>query len=816
MPDGGGGSEAYRHVEVTAVTSTLPAPVPRAELVTAPSSPVAPATPFTRAFSDLTRGDVAIAGGKGANLGEMTRAALPVPSGFVVTIDAYERFALASGLRARLEQPGRSVNTENPSALQKAADTLRQVVLRSEIPLDVRTAIADAYRRLAAEDPSPAVAVRSSATAEDTVQFSFAGMHESFLDVCGEAALIEKVRACWASAYSPRALYYRRKHGFPVEMGLAVVVQRMVSSVKSGVMFTADPATEDRSRIVIEAALGLGEVVVGGQVTPDRYVLDKDTLAVIDRRVARKEFLLESLPAAGGVRRVDLTNDPRATAVVLNDDELRVLGELARRTEAHYGAPQDLEFAIDERGSVTLVQTRPITTLHARDHGTATGPATAEATPVIRGLGASPGVAVGKVRVLTSTEESSSLQQGEILVTRMTSPDWVPLMRQAAAVVTDSGGMTSHAAIVSRELGIPCVVGTAEATLRLRSGMLVTVDGEAGTVAVGDHRPSAPPVPAGRQAPATVSAPPLVTATRLYVNLAQPERAEEIAARDVDGVGLLRAEFMLLEALDRTHPLEFVSQGRGDEFVERMSGKLEIIARAFHPRPVIYRATDFRSNEFRKLIGGEAHEPREENPMIGYRGCYRYVKEPALFRLELQALHQVRTKFPNLHLMIPFVRTGWEFRACKQLIDASPLGGDRSMQLWIMAEVPSIVSWLPEYAALGATGVSIGSNDLTQLMLGVDRDSEIVAPVFDERDRAVLDAIRAIIHESHRLKLTCSICGQAPSVYPEYAELLVREGIDSISVNPDAIDRTRRNIARAERVVMLDAARGVSAGGGGA
>jgi pyruvate,water dikinase len=798
------------------MTSTLPVPAAgagRAEPLSAPVSPAPSPAPFTRAFSELARTDVRIAGGKGSNLGEMTRAGLPVPAGFVVTVDAYERFASASALRARFEPMARAVNIDNPSGLQKTADALRQAVLQGEVPADVRSAIAESYRRLAADDQSLAVAVRSSATAEDTAEFSFAGMHESFLGVRGEAALVEKVRACWASAYSARAIYYRRKHGFPVEMGLAVVVQRMVESVKSGVMFTADPATQDRSRIVIEAAPGFGEVVVGGQVTPDRYVLDAGTLAVIDRHVARKEFLLESIPGTGGVRRVDLANDPRATAAVLTDAELGALGLLARRSEAHYGAPQDLEFAIDERGSVALVQSRPITTLHPRAPA-GTAAAQADAAPVLQGLGASPGIAVGRVRVLTSVEESSLLQQGEILVTHMTSPDWVPLMRNAAAVVTDAGGMTSHAAIVSRELGIPCVVGTAGATLRLRSGTLVTVDGEAGTVTAGDHRANAQSVRAEREASAPAGSPHLVTATSLYVNLAQPERAEEIAARDVDGVGLLRAEFMLLEALDRTHPLEFVAQGRGDEFVARMAGKLEIIARAFHPRPVIYRATDFRSNEFRKLIGGEAHEPREENPMIGYRGCYRYVKEPALFRLELRALHQVRAKFPNLHLMIPFVRTGWEFRACKQLIDESPLGGDRGLQRWIMAEVPSVVSWLPEYAALGATGVSIGSNDLTQLMLGVDRDSEIVAPVFDERDRAVLDAIRAIIAESHRLKLTCSICGQAPSVYPEYAELLVRAGIDSISVNPDAIDRTRRNIARAERVVMLDAARGASAGGG--
>ena len=338
--------------------------------------------------------------------------------------------------------------------------------------------------------------------------------------------------------------------------------------------------------------------------------------------------------------------------------------------------------------------------------------------------------------------------------------------------------------------------------------MCVTVNGNTGTVREGDHRAAQQSANAQSGVERTVNnATNVVTATRLYVNLAEPDRAMEVASQNVDGIGLLRAEFMLVDALDRTHPMVFVAQAREEEFVDRMAAKLEVIARAFSPRPVIYRAMDFRSNEFRQLEGGETHEPREENPMIGYRGCFRYAHDPVLFGLELRALHRVRQQFPNLHLMIPFVRTGWEFHACKRIIDASPLAGDRTMELWVMAEVPSIVSWLSEYAALGVTGVSIGSNDLTQLVLGVDRDSELVASVYDERDRAVLDTIRAIIRESHRLGLTCSICGQAPSVYPEYAELLVRAGVDSISVTADVLDRTRRNVAAAEQRVLLDAAR---------
>jgi pyruvate,water dikinase len=400
------------------------------------------------------------------------------------------------------------------------------------------------------------------------------------------------------------------------------------------------------------------------------------------------------------------------------------------------------------------------------------------------------------------------LETGEVLVAPMTSPDWVPLMRRACAVVTDAGGMTSHAAIVSRELGIPCVVGTRNATNALTTGMMVTVDAAAGIVVAGVTpalATSAESAMSPVSSPTGVSIP--VTATRVYVNLGEPELAERIASMAVDGVGLLRAEFMLMSALDRTHPRVFIEEGRSKELVSRMTDAMRQFAAAFHPRPVVYRATDFKTNEFRGLRGGDTYEPREENPMIGYRGCFRYTKEPDLFALELEAIRNVRTQFPNLQLMIPFVRTASEMRRCKELIDESTLTSDPHFRLWIMAEVPSVIYWLEEYAKLGVHGVSIGSNDLTQLMLGVDRDSETCAELFDERDGAVLDAVQRIIAECHRLGMTSSICGQAPSVHPEYAEFLVRCGIDSISVNPDAIDATRRNVAAAEQRVILEEAR---------
>ena len=780
-------------------------------LTTAPSPAVTRAsTTLVLDLADVGRAMLARVGGKGANLGEMLHAGLPVPPGFVLTVDAYELVRESAGIGARIDALLRGVPIDDPAALQRIAAQLRETFARVPIPEELISDVESAYRRLASGDGDALVAVRSSATAEDTTDFSFAGMFESVLGVRGRDTLLDAIRRCWASTFGARVLYYRLSRGMPAEMPVAVVVQRMIVSEKSGVMFTADPATGATEQIVIEAAWGVGEVVVGGQVTPDHYVVNKRTGAIVERHVAEKEFLLEVLPT-GGTRHVELAGDARANAGVLTDSELTTLAKLALASETHYAAPQDMEFAV-AGDQIFLTQTRPITTLPkpagAIPATTVAGSTAPAQEPLLRGLAASPGVATGRVRVLTSTAESATLLPGEVLVAKMTSPDWVPIMRRAAAIVTDAGGMTSHAAIVSRELGVPCVVGTRTATRTLHDGTLVTVNGRDGTVMAG-----AVPSSDGSARPVTTLsvASPTITATHIYVNLGEPARAEEIARRDVDGVGLLRAEFMMLDALGGVHPREMVARGKTEEFVHRMADGLRTFAAAFAPRPVIYRAMDFRSNEFRALDGGAQHEPTEANPMIGYRGCFRYTREPDLFALELRALAEVRQEHPNLHLMLPFVRTGWEMRECRKLIDASPLDGARGLELWIMAEVPSVVSWLDEYVRLGVTGVSIGSNDLTQLMLGVDRDSELLAPYYDERDRAVLDAIRAIIERAHSLGITASICGQAPSVHPEYAAQLVRWGIDSISVNPDAIERTRRNVAAAEQKLLLDAARQRSA-----
>ncbi len=754
-----------------------------------------------RGFESLSRADVAYAGGKGANLGELTAAGFPVPPGFVIGAPAYAAFCEQGGLRDRIEARLAGVDVEDTAALERAATEVRAMVEEEPVPEWLSAAIREAYGRLAADDPQAAVAVRSSATAEDTESASFAGMNETVLNVRGADAVLAAVRRCWSSLFGGRTVYYRAKRGFgQADMDIAVVVQRQVEATRAGVMFTIDPASGAADRLVIEGAFGLGESVVSGSVSPDRYVVGKDRLAIERREVRRKELTIEAL-AGGGTATREL-GEREGEQPVLDDEEVGRIAELGLRIEAHYGAPQDTEWAIDRSGAVWMLQSRPVT---AAGGESLAEPRAERGAELVRGLGAAPGAASGPARIVVSLDGSGELAVGEVLVAHMTAPDWVPLMRRAAAIVTDSGGMTCHAAIVSRELGIPCVVGTAEATRVLRDGEVVTVDATRGVVTEGAT--AMPDHPSAAAPGAGLAAGP-VTGTKLLVNLSEPSQLERVAGLDVDGVGLLRAELMVVEALDGVHPRALLERGEGGRFVERMAASLTEFAAAFAPRPITYRTIDFRTNEFRGLQGGERFEPQESNPMIGYRGALRYMREPDLLRLELEAIARVwDAGHDNFHVMLPFVRTPREVVACRREMEAAGLLSRPGFELWIMAEVPSVLFHLGRYAELGVAGISIGSNDLTQLVLGADRDSELVAEVFDERDPAVTEYIAELLRRARKLGLQTSICGQAPSVHPEYADLLVRAGIDAISVNVDAVDSARRLVAAAERRLLLSKAR---------
>lgn len=767
-------------------------------------------------FSRVGRGDIALVGGKGANLGEMVQAGLPVPPGFVVTAAAYERFIRVTKLKPKIMKLLHKLDPEKSKELHAKALAIQQLILNAKMPADLVKAIDIGYQKLSAKG-DVAVAVRSSATAEDLPDASFAGQQDTYLNIIGSDAVCRSVQHAWASLWGARAIYYRSVQGYDhFKVQIAVPVQVMVNSVKAGVMFTVNPKTSDDKALIIEGAYGLGEAVVSGSVTPDHYVVQKSPLKILERTIERQTWQIVRIGkgARSGTRHQTIpARDQKRQK--LTDEEILGFAKLGLQVEAHYNFPQDIEWGVDEAGKLWLLQTRPITTLVDKETAAAAEPTAADAkamaaaTVLVKGLGATVGAASGPVRIIHKPSQIDLVKEGEVLVTEMTNPSFVPAMRRAAAIVTDTGGMTSHAAIVSRELGIPCVVGTGTATHALKSGVIVTVDGRSGVIYKGkvlteNSAPTTPVAATGDQ----MGVP--VTATKIYMNLAEPERAKELAALPVDGVGLLRAEFMI--AGIGTHPRYLLSEKKEHIFINKLAEGIRTIASAFSPRPVVYRATDFKTNEYRALVGGAKVEPKEENPMIGYRGAMRYIREPDLFALELQVLKQVRESYDlkNVHLMIPFVRTVDELKEVRAMVEKSGLLRDHDFKLWMMVEVPSNIIQLEEFLDVGVDGVSIGSNDLTQLILGIDRDNAKLAETFDERHPAVMAAMEHVVAVCRRRHVTVSICGQAPSVYPEVTEALVRAGTTSLSINPDMAISTRRLVASIERRIVLDGlARGV-------
>ncbi|HLC30034.1 MAG TPA: phosphoenolpyruvate synthase [Dehalococcoidia bacterium] len=750
-------------------------------------------------FNEIGKDDIPLVGGKGANLGEITRVGVPVPPGFVITADTYFDFIEHAQLTDPIRRMLESLNVDDNEKLQAASARIKKLVLGAEMSEDVSSAIVAAYEKLG----SPLVAVMSSATAEDLPEASFAGQQSTYLNITGAKDLLLAVKNCWASLFEPRAIFYRvHQHYDHFSVRIAVPVQKMIQSQTSGVMFTVEPVSSDDTKIVVEAIWGLGEAIVSGAVTPDLYLLDKATLAILERKIAAQEWKLvrnpESKDALEANARVFIRKDDRARQKV-NDAEIRAIAEVGKRIEQHYGTPQDIEWARDEDG-LYILQTRPVTTMVATEGAGAGTGGEMTGKLLISGSPASPGVRSGPVKAIFDVNQIDEVKDGDILVTVSTNPDFVPAMKRAVAIVTDKGGRTSHASIVSRELGIPCIVGTENGTKVLKSGQIVTVDGTLGKVWEGALTFN--PVKPAKKAPSTR----IKTATRLYVNLAEPELAGLVAQRDVDGVGLLRAEFIIAHI--GVHPRYALSQGRGEEFVERLATDIEKFAAAFNPRPVVYRTSDFKTNEYRNLEGGQLYEGEEENPMLGYRGASRYINEPEVFKMEADAIKRVRRRYKNLWVMIPFVRTVKELVETKKLLSAFGLRRSKNFQLWMMVEIPANVFLLDEFLDVGIDGISIGSNDLTQLVLGVDRDNPKLAEVFDERNPAVLRALEHVVTTCRRRKVTCSICGQGPSVYPELTRKLVEWGTTSVSVTPDMIDETRLIIADCEQKIAREAANG--------
>jgi len=789
-------------------------------------------TAFVLPFSELEIEDVPLVGGKNASLGEMYRElgkkGVLVPNGFAVTAYAYRYFIEKAGIKDGIKEILSGLNVHSTRDLMKRGKAVRQLILRSEIPKEIVVEIKKSYRMLSKDykERHTDVAVRSSATAEDLPDASFAGQQETYLNIRGDEALIESCKKCFASLFTDRAISYREDKGFDhFSIALSIGVQKMVRSdlASSGVMFSIDTESGFRDAAYITSIYGLGENIVQGVVNPDEFYVFEPTLMkgykpIISRKVGDKRLRMvyDMRRGKGPVKNVNVSEEDRRRFSI-NDEEVLQLARWSVIIEEHYKKPMDMEWAKDgKNGKLFIVQARPETVQSQKDVNKIEEYVMKEKGRVlVEGKSVGSRIGSGKVNVIKHVRGIHSFKKGEVLVTEMTDPDWEPIMKIASAIVTEKGGRTCHAAIISRELGIPAIVGTNDATRRLKSGRDVTVscaDGEVGRVYEGALKYEI-------QKHDVKNLP--KTKTKIMMNIGTPEQAFEQSFIPNDGVGLAREEFIINSAI-KVHPkalidfeklkdkklkmqIEDITRGYKDKkkfFVDKLAEGVGMIAASFYPKDVIVRMSDFKSNEYKNLIGGYLYEPEEDNPMIGWRGASRYYREEYkdAFELECRALKKVREEFglTNLKIMIPFCRTIDEGKKVLKIMSEQGLKrGVRGLQVYVMCEIPSNVILADEFSKI-FDGFSIGSNDLTQLTLGLDRDSEIVSSVYDERNKAVKDLISMVIAKAKKNKKKIGICGQAPSDFPDFAQFLVREGIDSISLNPDTVIKTRIKIAEQE------------------
>ncbi|MEO2154487.1 MAG: phosphoenolpyruvate synthase [Nanoarchaeota archaeon] len=782
-------------------------------------------------FDQITKDMVPIVGGKGANLGEMFNIGLPVPPGYVVTTFAFKKFLDENNLTQKIIEILKNTDIEDYDSLKKASEMIQKMILTAKVPEDVKKEIVDAYKQLSLFDEhilpikkDVLVAVRSSATAEDLGDASFAGQQVTFLNIKGEEELIKAVKACWASLYTTRAIYYREKKGFDhSKVLIAVVVQKMVNSDQSGIMFTANPINNNTDEIVIEGGFGLGEAFVSGEVNADVYIVDKKTLRIKEKHIGKQEFMIVR-DENGGTKKVKVPEHLQEVQKI-PDEKVIELAKYGLKIENHYKKPMDIEWAI-ENNNVYIVQARPITTIKTNKQSTQsqeeekekekTREETTEEKVLLKGLPASPGIASGPVKVIFSADEIDKVQEGDVLVTTMTNPDMVPAMEKAVAIVTDEGGPLSHAAIVSRELGIPCVVGTEKATKVLKNGQIVTVDGTKGLVYEGklvedkkEEKQEKENIVIDEEIEAIIENLKEelealdTTATEIKVIQDIPELAEKIAKLDVDGVGLVRLEFAVAEG--GIHPAEYLREGKIKDYEDLVYKQIKKIAKAFYPRPVWVRTLDMRTDEYRNLKGGDK-EPIEDNPMLGWHGIRRSLDQPELLEAELRAIKRLHDEgFTNVGVMFPFVISVKEVRKAKEIMKKVDLDPEE-VEWGIMVETPAAVQIIEDLVKEGIKFISFGTNDLTQLTLGVDRNNERIQKLANELHPAVIKEIEKVIKVCSKHNVKTSICGQAGSK-PEMAKKLVELGIDSISVNPDALLAVKKAVARAEKQLLLKATR---------
>ncbi len=770
-------------------------------------------------FKDIRKENLAQAGGKGANLGEMWNNNFPIPPGFVITAQTYKEFIEETGIKDRIISLLSGLDVEDTDKLQKAAEKVQELITSTEIPEEIKEEITDSYDVLGLKKKSGVtqimegkgefVAVRSSATAEDLPSASFAGQQATFLNIRGREFFLHAVRDCWASLYTARAIYYRIKNNFPHEkVFIAVVVQKMVNSEKSGVMFTVNPSTNNLDEMVIEGALGLGEYVVSGTINPDLYIVDKKSLEITKRELKRQGIKLIRNQETGKNIQVEIDEEEEKLQV-LSDREIVELARIGKKIEEHYSAPQDIEWAV-EKGQIYIVQSRGITTLTARgkigskerDDGISRKDAdTEEGKILVKGETACAGAASGPVVIIKDARELNRVKKGDVLVTYMTNPDMVPAMQKAAAIVTDEGGLTSHAAIVSREMGTPCIVGTEVATKILKEGQIVTVNATRGLVYEGivEVKKIMP-----REVPSRSYAPSIVTATDVKLILDFPEKAEEASLLHVDGVGLVRLEFIIAEG--GIHPAEYIRQDRDEDYTELLVKGIGRIAQAMKGKPVWVRNSDMRSDEYRNLEGGDK-EPQETDPMIGWHAIRRLLDEPRILKAEFAAIKKLHEQgMTNVGIMIPFVIRAEEVKKAKEILREAGMEPCKDVEFGIMVETPAACWEIERICREGISFVSFGTNDLTQTTLGIDRNNERIQKHFDEMHPAVIGELAMVIRACKRHHVKTSICGQAGS-RPEMVEFLVHQGIDSISVNMDVVDTVREIVAKTEKKLLLEAER---------
>lgn len=788
--------------------------------------------PFVLWFKDIGKKDIAVVGGKNASLGEMYRAladkGVDIPNGFALTVHAYETIISEFGIDRQIKTLLKDLDISDVKELSRIGKTIRNLILKATIPASIEKELIAAYKELGktVKQERLAVAVRSSATAEDLPDASFAGQQETFLNIRGEKDVVKAVQQCMASLFTDRAISYRETKGYDhLSVGLSVTIQQMVdaSNGASGVMFTLDTESGFDGAILINAAYGLGEYVVKGRVTPDQFYVFKKALvegkrAIIGRTLGRKEVKLV-IGKPKGTKQATVPRGDR-DVFAISDDEVMKLASWGHIIEEYYGHAQDIEWVKDGKtGKLFIVQARPETVKTRRNHAIIeTYHLKKKGKELLRGSAIGQRIGAGRVRVIDHPSDMAKFKQGDVLVTRITDPDWEPIMRIASAIVTEQGGKTSHAAIVSRELGVPCVVGVKDARTILKTGKEVTVscaEGDQGIVYAGIL-----PFEVKR----TVLNEVPKTKTKLMMNVGDPENAFALSFLPHDGVGLAREEFIVSNFI-RIHPLallnvhklkdknakkqiEALTRGykkKSDFYIDKLAEGIGRIGAAMYPNDVIVRLSDFKTNEYASLIGGKEFEPAEENPMLGWRGASRYYSKEyqAAFELECKAIKKAREEWglKNIIIMVPFCRTPEEGQKVLDTMASFGLKqGEHGLKVYVMCEIPSNVILAEEFCKI-FDGISIGSNDLTQLTLGVDRDSPLVSHLYDERNPAVAELIKRVIKVAHTYKRHIGICGQAPSDYPEFAEFLVRAGIDSISLNPDTLVPMRKRIAQLEKTV---------------